>query len=269
VPAYSELYSLDKESSSENEKLLSAIRSVRQSAGSDKVVVADRGADREGIMNRLLKDKQQVIIRQVGNRDLYVAGQRTPFKQVSRSVKLTETYRVSKNRQVKESYSCGAVTVKLTPTGEDLWLVVMKEKRRGYCWLLCHLKEKHKRAAIAEAFKGYGHRWKIEEVHRQIKMDYDLEKICLQRYEALKSLNALLWTAVSFLYTRLDNISLDIITHIELGLQNRKTWFELIRFIYYKLALAVKKLLAVSRLYISPVLKIPVPDQLCLTLGCP
>ena len=143
---------------------------------------------------------------------------------------------------------------------------MFKEQRKGYCWLLCHLKEVRKNAAIRRAFVGYGHRWKIEEVHRQIKGDYELEKICLQRYEALRSMNALLWTSVSFLYPRLDNLSIDIITNIELGLQNRKRWSDLIRFIYYKLASAVKKLLSLSKLYISPVYKSPNSDQLSLAL---
>ena len=132
---------------------------------------------------------------------------------------------------------------------------------------MCHLEEDNKKAAIRKAFVGYGHRWKIEEVHRQIKMDYDLEGICLQRYDALKSMNALLWTAVSFLYTRLDTISIDIITHLELGLKNRKKWSDLIRFIYYKLAFAVKKLLSLSKLYIPPIFKIQKNGQSCLALG--
>ena len=220
-------------------------------------------------MNPLLAADRQFIIRQVGNRDLYIQGEKKPLKQISRMVKLTEDYTVTKrkkNKHVKESYCCGAVKVKLTERGKDLWLVVVKEKRKGYCWFLCHLKEDNMKKAIDKAFKGYGHRWKIEEVHRQIKGDYGLERICLQRYEALKSMNALLWTAVSFLYTRLDNLSIEIITHKELGLQNRKKWPDLIRFVYYKLAYALKKLLSGSKLYIPPVYKSINADQLHLAL---
>ena len=100
-----------------------------------------------------------------------------------------------------------------------------------------------------------------------MKVDYDLEGICLQRYDALKAMNALLWTAVSFLYTRLDNLSIDIITHVELGLRNRKKWSDLIRFIYYKLAYAVKKLWALSKLYNPPTVVAPKSNQLCFGLG--
>ena len=239
-------------------------------SGKDNIWVVDRGGDRRNIMNPLLADDNQFIIRQVGDRDLYLNGERKPLKEISRTVTLTERYTVTKrtnNKKVKEIYMCGAVRVKLDKNGKYLWLVVMKEQHKGYCWLLCHLKEDNIKAAIRTAFVGYGHRWKIEEVHRQIKCDYNLEKICLQRYEALKTMNALLWTAVSFLYTRLDNLSIEIITHIELGLQNRKKWSDLIRFIYYKLAYAVKKLLALSKLYLSPINKSPTSHQLCLDIS--
>ena len=269
VPCYSELYSLDEENSSENKKILSAISMVSRQIGNDMIWVDDRGGDRKSIMNPLLDDDRQFIIRQVGNRDLYIQGEKKPLKQISHMVKLTEHYTVTKrknNRHVKESYSCGAIKVKLTERGNDLWLVVVKEKGKGYCWLLCHLKEGNLKKAIDKAFKGYGHRWKIEEVHRHIKCDYGLERICLQRYEALKSMNALLWTAMSFLYTRLDTLCIEIITHKELGLQNRKNWSDLIRFVYYKLADALKKLLAGSKLYIPPVYKSINEDQLYLAL---
>ena len=269
VPAYSELYSLAAESSSENAKILSAIERVTAVVGNDSIWVDDRAGDRNNLMHPMLADEHQFIIRQVGNRDLYFNGIKQPLKAISRLVKLTTTYQVTKtnnNKKVRETYHCGAVRVKLTETGKDLWLVVLKEQRKGYCWLLCHLNETCENAALRTAFVGYGHRWKIEEVHRQVKVDYELEGICLQRYDALKAMNALLWTALSFLYTRLDNLSIDIITHVELGLQNRKKWSDLLRFIYYKLAYAVKKLWALSKLYNPPTFVTPDSNQLCLSL---
>jgi hypothetical protein len=103
--------------------------------------------------------------------------------------------------------------VHLTATGKLLWLVVMKKRHGAYCWLLCYFKDcSSAQAAVELAVKGYGLRWKIEEVHRQIKVDYHLEEIRLERYEALKTMNALLWMAVSFLYTRLESLALTIIS---------------------------------------------------------
>ena len=269
VPAYSELYSLKEESGSENKKVLSAITNISKVLGNDKIWVDDRGGDRRNIMLPLLQDKRQFIIRQVGKRDLIYKDERLPLKEISRKVKLTESFKatkIKKNRKVQETYKCGAVQVKLPGSKKQLWLIVLKEQNKGYCWLLCHLHCKVKKEAIRTAFVGYGHRWKIEEVHRQIKGDYDLEGICLQRYEALKNMNALLWAAVSFLYTRLESLSIEIIFHPQLALVNRKKLADLLRFIHYKLALAVKKLLAISRLYDMKKVATILDKQLALKL---
>jgi len=142
VPAYSELYSLVEESSSENQKILDAIGCVSRVVGGDKIWVDDRGGDRRSIMEPLLQDNQQFIIRQVGNRDLIYRDERLPTKEISRKVKLTESYTVTKTRKsnkVQETYDCGAVPVRLPGSKKMLWLVVLKERRKGYCWLLCHL----------------------------------------------------------------------------------------------------------------------------------
>jgi len=63
----------------------------------------------------------------------------------------------------------GAVQVRLTEERKPLWLIVLKERGKGYCWLLFHLDCDTKEEATELAFVGYGHRWKIEEVHGQIK----------------------------------------------------------------------------------------------------
>jgi len=91
-------------------------------------------------------------------------------------------------------------------------LVVSKEKKRGHSWYLTNLPGcKTAKAVVETGIKAYGLSWKIEEVHRQIKVDYQLESICLQRYEALKSMNSLLWMAASFLYTRLEPLVIKIL----------------------------------------------------------
>ena len=96
VPAYSELYSLEEESSSENAKLLSAIERVSDVVDNDAIWVDDRGGDRKSLMSPLLSAGRQFIIRQVGNRDLYVNGVKQPLKAISRSAKLTMSYQVTK-----------------------------------------------------------------------------------------------------------------------------------------------------------------------------
>ena len=131
--------------------------------------------------------------------------------------------------------------------------MVVKYQRGGYSWYLLSKADCiSEHDAVGTVFEGYPLRWKIEELHRQIKQDYNLESIRLQRYEALKTMNALLWMALSFLYTRLESLALDIIFEPELGLVNRKRLGDLLRFVYYKLALAVKRILALARVYYPP-----------------
>lgn len=150
---------------------------------------------------------------------------------------------------VRVNYRAGAVPVYLKEGKTRLFLVVVIEPGKGPCWFLCHLNTKNCTEATHIVMEGYGHRWKIEEFIRQTKMDYGLEAICLQRYEALKTMNALFWAAVSFLYTRLESVSKEILLHPLLSLTKKYRLKELFGFIYYKMALGVKMILAGSRLY--------------------
>ncbi len=96
----------------------------------------------------LLRAQRRFIIRQDGDRYLNYQGENLPLKEISREVKLSQTFRVtklSKNKKLTETYDCGAVKVRLPACAgrpgrkQDLWFVVLKERTKGYCWLLCHL----------------------------------------------------------------------------------------------------------------------------------
>lgn len=251
IPLYSELYSHSEEVTSQNMKIIEALDLVMKYAREDAVIVIDRGADRNVLYDSFLQSGYPFIIRQNGNRHLLYGEDKLPFKDISRSVKLKWTYkteRIKHNKVQRLSYKGGATTVQLKQKGPILWLVVIKEKNRGYTWYLLNLPEcKTAKAAVETVVKGYGLRWKIEEVHRQIKGDYQLESICLQRYEALKSMNSLLWMAASFLYTRLEPLVMDILFEPQLALINRRKMKDLLRFIYYKLAFAIKRILSLAQ----------------------
>ena len=272
VPAYSELFSHKAEVTSENEKIVHAVEQVGSSCASDGIIVHDRGGDRIELLSPYLQADRQFIVRQQGNRHLVYKGKARSFKYLTRHTELQWTVtadRIHKNKVRQLTFDCGALPVQLPSSKKPLWLIVMKKRGGGYCWLLCYFKDCHAaHAAIELAMQGYGLRWKIEEVHRQIKVDYRLEAIRLERYEALKTMNALLWMAASFLYTRLERLALQIISLPELGLLNRKKLKDLLRFKFYKLAAAVKRIMAVSRLYEK--IAFPQPDrQIALPLNEP
>jgi len=240
-----------------------AERMVAPYCDPDAICVEDRGGDRKMLLSAYLEKDRQFIVRQTGERHLFYQGKEHRFDFLTRKTPLRWAYsikRTHKNKIRTRIYDCGAVRVRLEADGKSLWLVVMKGRQGGYCWLLCYFKNcRSAREAVELALKGYGLRWKIEEVHRQIKVDYHLEAICLQRYEALKTMNALLWMAISFLYTRLGSLASEIIFHPELGLVTRKKLKVVLRFIYYKLALAFKKIMAIARLYDK--IAFPQPDR--------
>ncbi len=264
VPAYSELFSHTAEVTSENEKLLHAVEQVMPlDEAANQIMVQDRGGDRETLLKAHLQAGRQCIVRQTAKRHLWYKGKARSFKYLTQHTDLPWVYtveRIHKNKVRKLTFACGAISVQLEATGKRLWLVVMKERRRGHCWLLCYFKDcPSAQAAVELAMKGYGLRWKIEEVHRQIKMDYHWEAIRLLRYEALKTMNALLWMAVSFLYTRLEALAQAIIRLKDLGIDNQKTKTDLLRFKYYKLAFAFTRIMAISRLYDQ--ITFPKPDR--------
>lgn len=270
VPAYSELYSLEAEVTSENKKILSAIGRVCAAIGKGGIWVLDRGGDRIELMRRLLRDEIYFVIRQMGRRHLWYRGKHRSFRWVSRKVALSYSFRVKKkhkNRLVERVYCAGAVPVRLTKRGVDLWLVVSKAAGRGYTWYLAHLPAGiEEEEAVELAIKGYGNRWKIEEVHRHVKEQYNWEAICLRRYVALKNMNAVFWMAMSFLYTQLESVPVQLFTRLNLIYRHKVT--EVLGFIYYKLSVALKQLFARCTLRLKILHKWPDKSQLTLNLQC-
>ena len=114
---------------------------------------------------------------------------------------------------------------------------------------MCHIAAETEAEAVWIAMQGYGYRWKIEEVHRQVKNDYNLEDVRLRRYTALKNFNVLFWITMSFLYHHLDGLSLDILQNAKIQLVYRpKKISEYIGFIFYKLSRALQSILGEIKL---------------------
>ena len=246
VPIYSDLYSLKEENTSENKKILEATELVISGSRKESIFVCDRGMDRIEIMKPLLKDHTYFIIRQRGNRNLFYGEKKKSFKQVSRIVTLHLSYQVRKRKKKKtivRTYTAGAAQVRLPDSKQNLWLMVSKGEGRGYTWYLAYLPQSvtSEKKACDIIFTGYGLRWKIEEYHRQIKCDFHIEDIRLQRYQALKTMIALLNLAVSFIYAKLDSIIITMFFETKTAGFYKRRLSELQGFIYYKLTYAVKE----------------------------
>jgi hypothetical protein len=273
MPLASELYSIGKERNefSENKKILTMTDTLREGVGEDKILVIDRGGDRRVLLEGFLKKKQYFIIRQKGDRYLHDGHKKIPFEELVPTVRLRDSWRIKRKRRgrIRERiFRCGARRVGLPyehkegAFDESLWLVVVREKSGGESWFLAYLPATNASDAVKLVMEGYGCRWKIEEVHREVKVDYHLESVSIRRYEALKNFNMLFWVVLTFLYQTLYDSSYRIILESKEKLLYRNRFKELDGFIYYKLSKALRIIFRETTL--MPIVKVKRSAQLQL-----
>jgi hypothetical protein len=264
---------VDKEGNeySENKKILTMVDKLRGELGQDKVLVMDRGGDRRVLLEGFLQRKQYFVIRQDGDRNLHDGERKFRFQELLKTVRMRYGWRIKRKRggRVRERvFRCGARRVFLPyehregAYKEPLWLVVVREKGGGESWFLAYLPVTNAWDAVKMVMEGYGCRWKIEEVHRQIKVDYHLEAVSVRRYEALKNFNMLFWVMLTFLYQTLYDLSYRIILESKEKLLYRNRFKELDGFIYYKLSKALRILFRETTL--MPIMRKKKTPQLSL-----
>jgi len=250
---YSELYSLvheEEKKESENSKVLAAVSCLREKLGVSRPVVIDRGGDRRVLIENFLQNKQQFIIRQRGDRHIYNGSENIRLDEYAQTIDCVFDKTVQKIRHCKMQltrFRGGARRVWFPKEHTDgvfekaLWLVRLTRKRgQAESWYLCDIPAETEEEAFETVIEGYGSRWTIEEVHRQIKTDYHLEAVQLQRYQALKNFNAIFWTAMNFLYQHLEGLCIDLIMHCEEQLSYKLSIYDVTGFMYYKLSRAVQ-----------------------------
>ena len=194
LPVYSEIYSLEWERTGENKKILDAMAMLRR-IHPKAIIVFDRGGDRGTIINDLIAHQQQFIIRGQDQRHLRLhadSNKGTLIGDIARRMKLQRRY---KNQRNGECFDVGIRRVYLGD--QPLWLVAARRRKDGLSWYLTSV-DGAREFIMDTVMEGYGYRWSIEEFHRQVKQDYGLEQIRLQRYEAIKSMGVLIMLAVSF-----------------------------------------------------------------------
>ena len=253
VPAYEELYSLSAEVTSENEKILDGIHAVYLHTSGNAPFVMDRGADRGRIIKPLMDEKIPFIIRMTSKRDVWVGDEKIRIWKAASDTKLSYEVRVvrrGKNREKVVNLLCGARLVRLTKEGVVMWLVSAKYTGRtgGRFYFLTNLTCETQEDLIRKVVRGYHMRWIIEEVHREIKDDLNLEAIRLFDYHSIKNMSALVWITAGFYYTRLAGLeSMDILLDMARSVVYRLKLKEITGFIYYKLFAVVSTLLKGSR----------------------
>lgn len=124
-------------------------------------------------------------------------------------------------------------------------------KKEKEFYLLCDFADKNmsEEQIIKEAINGYRKRWKIEEVHRQMKQDLNWESMRLASYTMLKNLNMLLALALYFCYSCKDIIAKIAEAFPKLICFRNKDWAKLQQFIYYRISRVMQICLRSTRHY--------------------
>lgn len=77
----------------------------------------------------------------------------------------------------------------------------MKRAGRGYSWFLVNSPYSDPEEIVRDVFEGYGKCCHIEEYHRHIKNQFNLENIQLRRYESLQTMLMVMTISMYLLYT--------------------------------------------------------------------
>jgi hypothetical protein len=220
--------------------------------------VMDRGYDDRKVFRYLSENDASFIIRAKRVRKLFYQGEELPFIEVAKKAKLRYRYQCGKAR-----LKAGMIRVgirkdphpKKNPEIIYLDLVIGRyisndtegiECEKGYFYLFCnfpsHLQKQTNRQKVEKALSAYRIRWKIEEVHRQIKQDYSWEDMRVMKLDRLKALNSLLLIAVSFVYS-LDQYKHHLaLLYTHLMLDRKSHFGKFKKFIYYRLALVAAEI---------------------------
>lgn len=265
-PISSDLIARDLEMDSISQILGDRLVDIAITVNGKGVHIGDRGLDTRKFFSFLKQHGLDFIVRLTGKRSLIVNGNEQKFIEVATSVKFTHQFNLKgSNRQIR----CGIKRVELrtdphprrNPETIEAWLIICRfisdeKNKSGFFYFLCDFPNQphlSKPAIMEKVVRMYGIRWKIEEVHKQIKQDYGWEKIQLTSYTRLKTMNQILLIAVCFLYSlkRYAYLFLEAFPSIMKYCNSR--WKKIYDFIYYRLSILVQMCFtSVTRYNINP-----------------
>ncbi|HOY85680.1 MAG TPA: transposase [Candidatus Syntrophosphaera sp.] len=250
-PLSSELVSCQIETDSLIQITQDSIVEVIVASGNRGVYVFDRGYDKRHMFAFFKEHECDYIVRSKGDRCLIVDGLEKSFLTVAKTVRRKIVVHSS---ATNTSFNCGIQRVairldghpKKHPQTAEAWLVVAryvpkKNAKAGFFYFLCDFpnQELNEVQIVQKAIAMYHLRWKIEEVHKQIKQDYGWEKMQLMSYTGLKNMNQLLLLAVCYVYS-LKSFALTLMVAFpQLMIYSNRLWKQIFDFVYYRITRVV------------------------------
>jgi len=227
------------------------------------IFVMDRGFDDKKVIGELYKLGAAFIIRMKQNRDVFYKGILMNIKVAANRIKKRYKFTVNSKTMIKAGVS--AVGIPLSrhkiknPEQAKVYLVSAEiitkhdngKSTKGNFMLLISLPNStYSNKEICKlALESYRLRWKIEEVHRQVKADFGWENIQLLKFNRLRALNTILWLALSFIY-ELDDWKYkfaDAFSHLMLDKKSNLKILE--KFIYYRITKVIRFCFLQTRLF--------------------
>ncbi len=250
-PLFSELFSTDKELDSEKNILFDRLNDVCLFSQNKGTYVFDRGYDDRSIFDFLNQQESSFIIRAMNKRTIYIDGEKYSFIDAAKTIKLKYKYKDPFSKKKFEfgvkrvSISLDSYPRKKNPNHIEVDLTVARYANKGgFFYYFSNFQESDlsEKEIGSKCLYSYRLRWKIEEVHRQLKQDFGWEKIQLLNYDRLKMMNTLFWITASFLYSSKKFLKDLIEVFRDHIISHKKDKVPLKGFIFYRLARVVKML---------------------------
>lgn len=248
LPLMSELISTDLEIDSTKIILQDKLIDIAIKFNGMGLFVFDRGYDDRKTIGFLIKNGMRFIIRGIGARNIREDGIEKDFKQAVMGMDVSHELPAFKTG---ETFRCGTRRIGVRTddhpsrkaSSVEVSLVVVRkfknkvQKGKDF-YLLCDFADDKltEQEIIQQAITAYRKRWKIEEVHRQMKQDFGWEKMRLASYTKLKNMNMLMTVALYFVYSCKDAIEKIAAAFPKIVCFRTMDWGKLHKFVYYRIS---------------------------------
>ncbi len=205
ISIYSHLYSAaEKGFVSENEETYKGLDYVNQLVEAKKATfVMDRGYDNIEVMKKILKQKNNFIIRLKKNRNLLYQNKKFPVHNLAIRRKGKINFR-SEIKGTVYDLKVSHLTAEIPSLkGQKFTMVVVYGYGKEPMVLLTN-KRVQKKEEVLSILKAYITRWRIEEMFRVQKQEFDLENVRVRTLPRLKRMFLLVSIMITFMTLKVE-----------------------------------------------------------------
>ena len=267
-PIYSELHSEKISEATKKSKIFDIILSIIVYSNNSGIFVMDRGFDDKRVIGELYEHDTSFIIRVKSNRVVFYNGEEHKISKLVKKIKKRYIFRSGRTTIKAGICEIGIPLsrhkIKNPPLAKVKFItadMITKnkkgKKKKSKLLLIVRLSDSdYNEFEICKlALKAYRLRWKIEEVHREIKVDFGWEKIQLLRFHRLQAMSMILWFVLGFIYELDEWKHLFAEAFSNLMLDKNNDLSILNKFIYYRIVKVVSHCFSKIKKYAKNIIK--------------